>query len=69
MEGISSEVRSAETSDLPGGESRRLRRRNRGALEHAHLDNCTVSKDSEKTSLGKEILLIAIAVTKVPPEL
>jgi len=35
----------------------------------SHLDNCTVKKDSEKTSLGKENFTDAIAVTKVPPEL
>ena len=55
-----SEVRSAETSDLPGGESRRLRRRNRKALEQAHLDNCTAKEKIQERPVAKTTEVVKV---------
>ena len=55
MAGISSEVRSVETSDLPSGESRRLRRRIR---RERTLTTAQQEKIQERPVLGKTTILL-----------
>ena len=57
MAEIPSEVRSVETSDLPSGESRRLRRRIRKASGKRTLTTAQREKIQERPVLGKNQFL------------